>query len=332
MTIDSAPLNWSSMPLRGRVLIEASAGTGKTFTIGLIFLRLLLGQGLRVEQILVATFTDRAAQELRERLRARLVEAEHRLKEAHDDNDILSEWLLTLCPDDTARMQALRRVQLARANLDRAPIGTIHALCQRILRDHPIESGAALLPEQLVDEESLLNECVEDFWRRRYLSATMDSLESATVVEKGIDTLTADLRGLLRADASFVPLGDTAILERDVITLRAREHLDAIDALAADASLFARSNAKLRSRLSDCAELLRSNGDVVELLRDKSADCFDADLFVKQLSAKGRGVLIDHAVIVLLQRIRVAAKPGMRSSRAAVLRDALAFCRNEIPR
>ncbi len=332
MTIHSTPLDWKTMPLRGRVLIEASAGTGKTFTIGLIFLRLLLEQALRVEQILVATFTDRAAQELRDRLRARLVDAEHRLKQSLDEPDILSEWLLTLCPDDATRSQALRRVQLARADLDRAPIGTIHSLCQRILRDHAIESGAALLPDQLVDEESLLRECVEDFWRRRYLSAVMDSLEGATVVEKGIDTLTADLRGLLRVDASFVPLGDAAMLERDVMALRTTEHLDAIDALVANASLFARSNAKLRSRLSNCAESLRSTGDVVELLRDKSSDCFDTDQLAKQLSVKGRGVLLEHAVIVLLQRIRVAAKPGMRSSRAIVLRDALAFCRSEIPR
>ncbi|HEX3895486.1 MAG TPA: UvrD-helicase domain-containing protein [Rudaea sp.] len=332
MTVDSSPLDWKSMPLRGRVLIEASAGTGKTFTIGLVFLRLLLEQGLRVEQILVATFTDRAAQELRDRLRARLVEAEHRLKQTQEDDDVLSAWVLSLCPDDAARVQALRRVQLARADLDRAPIGTIHSLCQRILRDHPIESGAALLPEQLVDEESLLRECVEDFWRRRYLSSAMDSLESATVIEKGIDALTADLRGLLRVDASFVPLGDAAILERDVIALRAIEHLDAMESLAADGSLFARINAKLRSRLSDCAELLRSNGDVVELLRGTSADCFDADQLAKQLSVKGRGVLMQHTVILLMQRIRVAAKPGMRSSRAVVLREALAFCRAEIPR
>ena len=255
MTIDSAPLDWKSMPLHGRVLIEASAGTGKTFTIGLIFLRLLLERELRVEQILVATFTDRAAQELRERLRARLVEAEQRLRQPHDEHDMLSDWLSALCHDDATRMQALRRVQLARADLDRAPIGTIHSLCQRILRDHPIESGAALLPEQLVDEESLLRECVEDFWRRRYLSAATASLEGATVVEKGIDALTADLRGLLRVDASFVPLGDAATLESDVIALRAEEHLDAITIFASDASLFARSNAKLRSPFSRIASI-----------------------------------------------------------------------------
>ncbi len=54
-------LDWRRMPLRGRTLIEASAGTGKTWNIGLIYLRLLLESDLRAEQILVTTFTDAAA-------------------------------------------------------------------------------------------------------------------------------------------------------------------------------------------------------------------------------------------------------------------------------
>ncbi|NUR23544.1 UvrD-helicase domain-containing protein, partial [Frateuria sp.] len=81
----SAPLrvhDWSQLPLAhapeqgGRCLIEASAGTGKTWTIAVLYLRLLLEQGLSPRQIVVTTFTDAAAQELRERLRAKLRAAE----------------------------------------------------------------------------------------------------------------------------------------------------------------------------------------------------------------------------------------------------------------
>ncbi len=72
-------LDWRKMPLHGRVLIEASAGTGKTWNIGVIYLRLLLERDLPVQKILVTTFTDAAAQELRERLRRRLIEAERLL-------------------------------------------------------------------------------------------------------------------------------------------------------------------------------------------------------------------------------------------------------------
>lgn len=70
------------LPLHGERLIEASAGTGKTFTIGLLYLRLLLGLGgeaafsrpLSVEEILVVTFTEAATAELRGRIRANIHE------------------------------------------------------------------------------------------------------------------------------------------------------------------------------------------------------------------------------------------------------------------
>ena len=67
------PLDWRTMALGGRTLIEASAGTGKTWSIGLVYLRLLLERDIGVEHILVTTFTVAAAQELRERLRQRIV-------------------------------------------------------------------------------------------------------------------------------------------------------------------------------------------------------------------------------------------------------------------
>ncbi|WAM54610.1 UvrD-helicase domain-containing protein, partial [Vreelandella venusta] len=81
-----APLNPLTLPLHGSRLIEASAGTGKTFTIALLYVRLVLGgqhsedhsafvRPLTPPEILVVTFTNAATQELRERIRHRLVEA-----------------------------------------------------------------------------------------------------------------------------------------------------------------------------------------------------------------------------------------------------------------
>ena len=105
-------LDWQRMPLHGRILIEASAGTGKTWNIGVIYLRLLLERELRVEQILVTTFTDAAAQELRERLRRRLIEAERHLLEPDAtpaDEGSLENYLQTLCDTDQSRRRALRK-------------------------------------------------------------------------------------------------------------------------------------------------------------------------------------------------------------------------------
>ncbi len=328
----SDALDWKSSPLDGRVLIEASAGTGKTYTIGLIYVRLLLERGLRVEQILVATFTERAAQELRDRLRTRLVETEHML--AHDtaDESELAQWLATFRADDSLRATALRRIRLARADLDRAPIGTIHALCQRILRDQPVESGAALLPEKIADEDALLRECVEDFWRRRYLGADIDADENECIVDKGLDALVKDLHGLLNVDARFVPLDDPADLQRDLATLRRDEHIAALRAFASDKSLYAPRKYKTRFAI-------RRVRRVVGFRRRFPHSCCRQECRLCRiahhrdfLSEKGHGVLIGHVVVECLQRVRSAASTRGREVRARVLSDALGFCRSEIPR
>ena len=133
-------LDWQRMPLQGRILIEASAGTGKTWNIGLIYLRLLLERDLRVEQILVTTFTDAAAQELRERLRRRLIEAERVLEFASTgsvtDDSSLESYLSALCHDEDGRRHALRKIQLARSDLDHARIGQT-SLAVRVSQEHP---------------------------------------------------------------------------------------------------------------------------------------------------------------------------------------------------
>ena len=72
-------LNLLTLPLSGRQVIEASAGTGKTFTLAALYVRLVLGHGrssdgLQPSQILVMTFTEAATAELRERIRHRLHE------------------------------------------------------------------------------------------------------------------------------------------------------------------------------------------------------------------------------------------------------------------
>jgi exodeoxyribonuclease V beta subunit len=320
------------MPLSGRVLIEASAGTGKTFTIGLIFLRLLLERGLHVEQILVATFTDRAAQELRDRLRARLIEAERGLRAlppAEPDELSLANWLATFHRDEDTRKLALRRVQLARADLDRAPIGTIHSWCQRVLRDFPLESGAALLPETLVDESTLLRECVEDFWRRRYLTGAATPEEFDSVGAEGVDGLVRDLKPLIGIDARILPLDSPQALADDVAELRTERHVAVLREWHGDASLY--SKRKVRLRFGEIVDMIERGGDVISVIVAAKADCLLAGEIESDFSPKGMA-LCTHETLVLIRRIRSRAseKAQKRRVRAAVLSDAIAFCREEI--
>lgn len=327
-------LDWRRMPLHGRILIEASAGTGKTWNIGLIYLRLLLESGLRVEQILVTTFTDAAAQELRERLRRRLIEAEQLLNSlpsaAPTEADPLASYLDALCPDKEGTRHALRRIQLARTDLDRAPVSTIHALCQRIQRDYPLESGAAFANDKLFDEQQLRRECVEDFWRRRYLTGDVDPREAELLLKDGPEGLLRDLGGLANnADAQIVA-GGLAELERQIATLCNEATIAGLQRLVDDVSLYKRANSALRSRLSEIVSALKDH-DEAQLAKSLT-DVFEPEKLSAQEAPSHAGELSGHALIHALQALRPLI--GLRSlfTRGAVLAEAARTCRDDMPR
>jgi exodeoxyribonuclease V beta subunit len=327
------PLDWRAMPLHGRVLIEASAGTGKTWNIGVIYLRLLLERELRVEQILVTTFTDAAAQELRERLRRRLVEAEQLLEAASIDaasDNPLESWLAALCPDEDSTRRALRRIQLARTDLDRAPVSTIHALCQRIQRDYPLESGAAFANDKLFDEQQLMRECVEDFWRRRYLVGSVDPREAELLLKGGPEGLLRDLGGLANSADARIEAGGLAELEGALAALRTNESIAELQRLADDATLYQRANAALRSRLGEIVRALRDDDEAQ--LAKSLGDVFEPEKLQAQAAIGRADELAAHPLIRALQALRPLL--GMRDVlvRGAVLAAAAQTCREEMPR
>lgn len=336
-----APLDWRGMPLSGRVLIEASAGTGKTYHIGLIYLRLLLETGLGVEQILVATFTDAAAQELRERLRLRLIQAQRILERIaagqplHAD-DPLAEHLATLAVDAAQLRQCLRRIRLARADIDRAPISTIHALCQRIQRDHPLESGATFAGDPLVDEDTLAGECVEDFWRQRVLTAAEDEPGIAGMLALGLD-------GLKRTVAVIRAAGPARLLAPpppDLEALRAGlERLDDAQALQvplrhllADADAIAWNGTKKAARavIEGIAGAARPSRYLATL--DDAALARIAGDACATLQNKARRLALDEQPCI---RLLAATAEALRAAREhavpALCAEAHAFCERELP-
>ena len=162
-------------PLHGRRLIEASAGTGKTWTIASLYLRLVLRHGdviddqptaypkhLSVDQILVVTFTEAATAELRERIRARLHEARLAFLSGKTEDPYIQELLNSL---DQHPEQA-KRLLAAERQMDEASVFTIHGFCQRMLRQHAFESGTLFSSELITDEDELLQQAAADFWRQ----------------------------------------------------------------------------------------------------------------------------------------------------------------------
>lgn len=152
---------------RGVTLIEASAGTGKTYTITSLVVRLIVEQGLSIDQVLVVTFTEAATAELRERVRQRLVAVLRTLRgESLQEADPLGEELAESLQrrGGEARLEAERRLRDALHGFDGAAISTIHGFCQRVLQEHAFESGVPFGAELITDETPLIQEIVRDFW------------------------------------------------------------------------------------------------------------------------------------------------------------------------
>jgi exodeoxyribonuclease V beta subunit len=179
------PLDPLTFPLRGRGLIEASAGTGKTWTIAVLYLRLVLGHSapgtehsdsaptaflrpLAPSEILVMTFTDAATQELRERIRLRLIEAARFFGDPQLTADgVLEDLRKSYEPKDWPNRATLLR--LAADSMDDAAIFTLHGWAGKVLREHALASGAALdeaiTPNEGYEVEQL---ALHDFWRKTF--------------------------------------------------------------------------------------------------------------------------------------------------------------------
>jgi exodeoxyribonuclease V beta subunit len=160
-------------PLHGSQLIEASAGTGKTFTISALYLRLVLGHGgesgfgreLLPPQILVVTFTDAATKELRDRIRTRLAEAARYFRDEIASPDaLISELRDQFTPEQWSACAS--RLDIAAQWMDEAAVSTIHSWCQRMLREHAFDSGSLFTQTLETDHSELLSEVLRDYWRR----------------------------------------------------------------------------------------------------------------------------------------------------------------------
>ncbi|WP_434990696.1 exodeoxyribonuclease V subunit beta [Xanthomonas melonis] len=211
------------LPLDGVRLIEASAGTGKTFTLATLFTRLVVERGLRIGQILAVTFTEAATQELRRRIRERLVLAATLVPDApvgaapaatdladdpsrpgpllQDAPDVLLTRAILaahLAASGETPAALRRRLQQAVEEIDLAAVFTIHGFCARVLREHALESGQAFAaPQLLANDRELLGEVAADLWRQRAADAAMAE-DLIALWSGGPPELATDLRVLVR--------------------------------------------------------------------------------------------------------------------------------------
>ena len=199
------------LPLQGVRLIEASAGTGKTFTLATLVTRLVVERGLRVGQVLAVTFTEAATQELRKRIRERLLLA-LALVDAPAAGDEDAEAALTRdilhahLARSGERPDALRRrLRAAALEIDLAAIFTIHGFCARVLREHALETGQGFdPPELLANDAGLREELAADLWRTHGRDDA-GAEDLAALWKGGPEALAADLRVLMREPRLLPP-------------------------------------------------------------------------------------------------------------------------------
>ncbi|HCE0029249.1 TPA: exodeoxyribonuclease V subunit beta [Klebsiella pneumoniae] len=205
MTDTAESLDPLRLPLIGERLIEASAGTGKTFTIAALYLRLLLGLGgeaaypraISVEELLVVTFTEAATEELRGRIRSNIHELRIACLRGESDNPLYSALLAEIADKDDAAKTLL----LAERQMDEAAVFTIHGFCQRMLSLNAFESGM-LFEQQLIEDESrLCYQACADFWRRHCYPLTRDIAAVIHDVWKGPRDLLKSLDRWLQGEA-----------------------------------------------------------------------------------------------------------------------------------
>lgn len=198
-----------SFPLHGARLIEASAGTGKTFTICSLYLRLLLGHGtedcrhpypLTVDQILVVTFTEAATEELRSRIRTRIKEARYAFLRGETDDFFLK----ALMSDTQNHTLAAELLLQAERQMDEAAVFTIHGFCQRMLVNSAFESGSLFETSFLTDETKLRQQVVSDYWRKRFYDLPTEISDIVRAEWKSPSALLADINSHLSGAPIYI--------------------------------------------------------------------------------------------------------------------------------
>jgi exodeoxyribonuclease V beta subunit len=201
--VEPVPFSITDPLPQGTVLLEASAGTGKTWTIGALVTRYVAEGVARLEQMLVVTFGRAASQELRERVRAQLVEAEQALSDDEAErvavpSSELVEMLRRYEPDE--RRVAHRRVVDALVGFDAATIATTHQFCSMVLDSLGVAGDSDSRARLVEDLDDLVKETVDDLYLRAFAldeeGPAFDYATALDIARKVVDDPQAALRPL----------------------------------------------------------------------------------------------------------------------------------------
>ncbi len=205
-----------AVELAGSNLIEASAGTGKTYAIACLYLRLLVEKGLTPDRILVVTFTEAATEELRGRIRARIREALDVFAGAPTKDSFLQGLAANANGRGPGSDVSIDLLDRAIRSFDTASIFTIHGFCLRALQDNAFESGSLYDTELVADSSDMLQEIVDDFWRMTFFGDQAPLLNAA--LERGYSPASlAAFAGKMLDNPKMLILPDLSARDREAV-------------------------------------------------------------------------------------------------------------------
>ena len=308
---------------KGVTLLEASAGTGKTYALARIFLRLIAEEDVEVGKILTVTFTTAATEELRDRIRSLLVEAHETLQEdPKEDEDAAFLRLRNEEKTGVSMDECLRRIKLAITCFDEAIISTIHGFCNRVLTENSFETRSLFEAELDKASKEMALEGVQEYWRERF--SCVPPVVSACASTKGVkpDEMADFFNGLPSTQEYVLGFAQEVDIREVVDSLLAgfenlrvswpNGHADYADYVSNCLSKNARAKTNLErhSRILDQALLKdEPSPSGIEILdemrasnlkpkkefasREKPAFSHEADTFWSTLERFGRAVRVD---------------------------------------
>jgi exodeoxyribonuclease V beta subunit len=309
------------LPLSGSALIEASAGTGKTYTIAAVYVRFVLahlatrtGEAERREpllppNILVVTFTKAATAELKDRIRQRLVEAAAWFRADAGDtasDDFLQQLRHEYAPEQWSA--CARALQVAAEWMDEASVKTIHSWCQTLLREHAFSSGSLFNQELTTELESLRLQAARDYWRNTYYPLEGEAFTQVVQHWSTPEGLLRAIRPLWysAAETEPAPLNVVQLAEQkaqQVAQMRAdlkqswqcwsADIIDFVDSAEANGEI-------LKPRTLSSKKIRKDLAPVIEWANDPAAiDCKVSDTLAGHLSDEGMAKLLTTRVPAL---------------------------------
>ncbi|MDH5561721.1 MAG: UvrD-helicase domain-containing protein, partial [Deltaproteobacteria bacterium] len=162
------PFEPFTISLSGQKMIEASAGTGKTYSITLLYIRFLLEENCKVESILVVTFTEAAKNELVEKIRLTIRYCIEILKTGPIESEKTAEGLIPYLKSRSDPSKDLKLLNQALKHFGNSKIFTIHGFCLRTLKDYAFESAVSFQLENIKNQDILIKEILIEFISLRF--------------------------------------------------------------------------------------------------------------------------------------------------------------------